>query len=159
MKLGHPSRGLPSLGTVKLRESSLPALISTSSLPTLGGWKLQIETLMQLSHTLRQKRSRFCHIFLVQSLVWKYCLKLEGCLHNFFLIGPHSAAAEPNSAPKIVTQFLEPSLVLRRRFCLNVRILRMPLNLRNHRCKYSPHSWSLVLRLLISRLLTVLTLV
>ena len=40
-------------------------------------------------------------------------------------IGPHSAAAEPNSAPKIVTQFLEPSLVLWRRFCLNVRILRI----------------------------------
>ena len=94
--------------------------------------------------TSRPKRSRFCHIFLVQSLVWKYCLKLEGCLHNFFLIGPHSAAAEPNSAPKIVTQFLEPSLVVRRRFCLNVRILRMPLNPRKHRCKYSRHSWSLV---------------
>merc|ERR1711884_578227 len=62
--------------------------------------------------TSRPKRSRFCHIFLVQSLVWKYCLKLEGCLYNFFLIGPYSAAAEPNSAPKIVTQFLEPSLVL-----------------------------------------------
>ena len=76
-------------------------------------------------YTSRPKRSRFCHIFLVQSLVWKYCLKLEGCLHNFFLIGPYSAAAEPNSAPKIVTQFLEPSLVLLRRFCLNVRILRM----------------------------------
>ena len=42
--------------------------------------------------TSRQKWSRFCHIFLEQSLVWKYCLKLEGCLHNFFLIGPHSAA-------------------------------------------------------------------
>ena len=94
--------------------------------------------------TLRPKRSRFCHIFLVQSLVWKYCLKLEGCLHNFFLIGPYSAAAEPNSAPKIVTQFLEPSLVLLRRFCLNVRILRMPLNPRNHRCRYTLHSWSLV---------------
>ena len=95
-------------------------------------------------NTSRPKRSRFCHIFLVQSLVWKYCLKLEGCLHNFFLIGPYSAAAEPNSAPKIVTQFLEPSLVLLRRFCLNVRILRMPLNPRNHRCRYTLHSWSLV---------------
>ena len=94
--------------------------------------------------TSRPKRSRFCHIFLVQSLVWKYCLKLEGCLHNFFLIGPYSAAAEPNSAPKIVTQFLEPSLVLLRRFCLNVRILRMSLNPRNHRCRYTLHSWSLV---------------
>ena len=94
--------------------------------------------------TSRPKRSRFCHIFLVQSLVWKYCLKLEGCLHNFFLIGPYSAAAEPNSAPKIVTQFLEPSLVLLRRFCLNVRTLRMPLNPRNHRCRYTLHSWSLV---------------
>ena len=98
--------------------------------------------------TSRPKRSRFCHIFLVQSLVWKYCLKLEGCLHNFFLIGPYSAAAEPNSAPKIVTQFLEPSLVLLRRFCLNVRILRMSLNPRNHRCRYTLHSWSLVQRLL-----------
>ena len=98
-----------------------------------------------LSSTSRPKRSRFCHIFLVQSLVWKYCLKLEGCLHNFFLIGPYSAAAEPNSAPKIVTQFLEPSLVLLRRFCLNVRILRMSLNPRNHRCRYTLHSWSLVL--------------
>ena len=95
----------------------------------------------QIPHTSRPKRSRFCHIFLVQSLVWKYCLKLEGCLHNFFLIGPYSAAAEPNSAPKIVTQFLEPSLVLLRRFCLNVR---MPLNPRNHRCRYTLHSWSLV---------------
>ena len=92
----------------------------------------------------RPKQSRFCHIFLVQSLVWKYCLKLEGCLHNFFLIGPYSAAAEPNSAPKIVTQFLEPSLVLLRRFCLNVRTLRMPLNPRNHHCRYTLHSWSLV---------------
>merc|ERR1711884_899167 len=78
------------------------------------------------------------------SLVWKYCLKLEGCLHNFFLIGPYSAAAEPNLAPKTVTQFLEPSLVLLRRFCLNVRILRMSLNPRNHRCRYTLHSWSLV---------------
>merc|ERR1739836_311981 len=81
-----------------------------------------------LQLTSRPKRSRFCHIFLVQSLVWNYCLKLEGCLHNFFLIGPYSAEAEPNSAPKFVTQFLEPSLVLLRRFCLNVRILRMSLN-------------------------------
>ena len=94
--------------------------------------------------TSQPKQSRFCHIFLVQSLVWIYCLKLEGCLHNFFLIGPYSAAAEPNSAPKIVTQFLEPSLVLLRRFCLNVRILRMSLNPRNHRCRYTLHSWSLV---------------
>ena len=96
--------------------------------------------------TSRRERGRFCNIFLEQSLVWKYCLKLEGCLHNFFLIGPHSDAAEPNSVPKIVTQFLEPSLVLLRRFCLNVRILRMPFNPRNHRCRYSPHSWSLVPR-------------
>ena len=51
--------------------------------------------------TSRRKQSRFCNIFLEQSLVWKYCLKLEGCLHNFFLIGPHSAAAEPNSAQKV----------------------------------------------------------
>ena len=87
--------------------------------------------------TSRPKRSRFCYIFLVQSLVWKYCLKLEGCLHNFFLIGPHSAAAEPNSTPKIVWQN-------RRHFCRNVRILRMPLNPRNHRCRYAHHSWSLV---------------
>ena len=102
------------------------------------------ENQIALLLTSRPKRSRFCHIFLVQSLVWKYCLKLEGCLHNFFLIGPYSAAAEPNSAPKIVTQFLEPSLVLLRRFCLNVRTLRMPLNPRNHRCRYTLHSWSLV---------------
>ena len=87
--------------------------------------------------TSRQKWSRFCHIFLEQSLVWKYCLKLEGCLHNLFLIGPHSAAAEPNSAPKIVWQN-------RRRFCRDVRILRMRLNPRKHRCRYSRHSWSLV---------------
>ena len=100
---------------------------------------------MRFMRTSRRKRGRFCNIFLEQSLVWKYCLKLEGCLHNFFLIGPHSDAAEPNSAPKIVTQFLEPSLVLLRRFCLNVRILRMPFNPRNYCCRYSPHSWSLVI--------------
>ena len=100
---------------------------------------------MTRHHTSRRKRGRFCNISLEQSLVWKYCLKLEGCLHNFLLIGPHSDAAEPNSAPKIVTQFLEPSLVLLRRFCFNVRILRMPFNPRNYCCRYSPHSWSLVL--------------
>ena len=35
-------------------------------------------------------------------------------------------------------------MVLLRRFCLNVRTLRMPLNPRNHRCRYTLHSWSLV---------------
>ena len=119
-------------GSVKLRTSAANRLIS------------EVVQLRWRPITSRRERGRFCNIFLEQSLVWKYCLKLEGCLHNFFLIGPHSDAAEPNSAPKIVTQFLEPSLVLLRRFCLNVRILRMPLNPRNHRCKYSRHSWSLV---------------
>ena len=115
-------------------------LACTSHVFGILTWNKEINSAL----TSRPKRSRFCHIFLVQSLVWKYCLKLEGCLHNFFLIGPYSAAAEPNSAPKIVTQFLEPSLVLLRRFCLNVRTLRMPLNPRNHRCRYTLHSWSLV---------------
>ena len=34
---------------MKLRESSLPALTSTSSLPTLGGWKLQIDKVYSYS--------------------------------------------------------------------------------------------------------------
>ena len=36
---------------VKLRESSLPALTSTSSLPTLGGWKLQIDKVYSDSYS------------------------------------------------------------------------------------------------------------
>ena len=61
-----------------------------------------VRQMQSKAYTSRRERGRFCNIFLEQSLVCIYCLKLEGCLHNFFLIGPHSDAAEPNSAPKIV---------------------------------------------------------
>ena len=39
----------------------------------------------------------------------------------------------------VFTTFFWLVRTLLRRFCLNVRILRMPLNPRNHRCRYSPH--------------------
>ena len=48
------------------------------------------------------------------------------------------------SCQVVFTTFFWLVRTLLRRFCLNVRILRMPLNPRNHRCKYSRHSWSLV---------------